>query len=147
VHEKSILLPLLPISMLAASEPDLAIWGPVVGAFQMYPLLVRDGVALAYVATIAVYLLVLTALVPKDVTAYSVNSSTWRPVAVAALLGGVLLHVLQVTVQPPSQLPWLFDRLFISYGFVFIAGAMVYLNWRQWHQQQPAGQAGGKKQQ
>jgi hypothetical protein len=41
VHEKSILLPLLPLSMLAASEPDLALWGPVVGAFQMYPLLVR----------------------------------------------------------------------------------------------------------
>lgn len=135
MHEKSILLPLLPLTMLAASEPDLAIWGPVVGVFQMYPLLVRDGAAMAYVASIALYLTLLTALVPKGVLAHSVDVPKWRALSVAGLLGAVLLHVLEVCVPPPARLPWLYDRLFISYGFVFIAAAMLYLNYRQWHQQ------------
>jgi alpha-1,3-glucosyltransferase len=144
VHEKSILLPLLPITMLAASEPDLAIWGPVVGVFQMYPLLVRDGAAMAYIATNALYLILLTGLVPKGVQAYSVGSTTWRLAAAAALCGAVLLHVLELTVSPPASLAWLWDRLFVTYGFVFIAAAMVYLNFRQWHLS-PASSAAGKK--
>lgn len=146
VHEKSILLPLLPVTMLAATEPDLAMWGPVVGAFQMYPLLVRDGAAMAYIATNALYLILMTGLVPKGVLAYSVDSSRWRLAAPAGLLGAVVLHLLEVTVPPPANLPWLFDRLFVSYGFVFIAAAMVYLNYRQWHQQ-PAGRADRSKKQ
>lgn len=147
VHEKSILLPLLPISMLAASEPDLAIWAPVVGAFQMYPLLVRDGAAMAYLATIALYLIVTTGLVPKGVLAYTVDSSKWRLAAGAGLAGAVLLHVLELTVAAPANLPWLYDRLFVTYGFVFIAAAMVYLNYRQWHQQPDTGAAASSKQQ
>lgn len=146
VHEKSILLPLLPVTMLAATEPDLAIWGPVVGAFQMYPLLVRDGVAMAYIATNALYLIVTTALVPKEVLAYSVDSSKWRLAAAAGLAGAVLLHVLELTVSPPAKLPWLWDRLFVTYGFVFIAAATVYLNYQQWHQQPAGSMAASKKQ-
>jgi hypothetical protein len=110
----------------------------------MYPLLVRDGAAMAYVATIALYLVVLTGLIPKGVRAYSVDDSRWRLAAGLGLGGAVLLHVLQVTVAPPAALPWLYDRLFISYGFVFVAAAMLYLNYRQWHQQ-PLG-VGKKKQ-
>jgi alpha-1,3-glucosyltransferase len=146
VHEKSILLPLLPITMLAGTEPDLAIWGPVVGAFQMYPLLVRDGAAMAYLATNALYLIIMTGLVPKGVLAYSVHSSKWRLAATVGLLGVILLHSLELFMSAPVNLPWLFDRLFVSYGFVFIAAAMVYLNYRQWHQQH-AGHAASKKQQ
>lgn len=143
VHEKSILLPLLPVTMLAATEPDLAIWGPVVGAFQMYPLLVRDGAAMAYIATNALYLILMTGLVPKGVLAYSVDSSRWRLAATVGLLGAVVLHLLEVAVPAPANVPWLFDRLFVSYGFVFIAAAMLYLNYRQWHQT-PAGSAAGR---
>jgi hypothetical protein len=50
-------------------------------------------------------------------------------------VGAVVLHLLQVLVPAPQRLPWLHDRLFITYSFVFIAGCMVYLNWRQWNQQ------------
>lgn len=55
VHEKSILLPLLPLTALAAASPLLATWLPLVACFSMYPLLVRDGQALPYVALCALY--------------------------------------------------------------------------------------------
>jgi hypothetical protein len=90
---------------------------------------------MAYISTIALYLIVMTGLVPKGVRAFSVDSSRCQVAAGLGLGGAVLLHVLQLTVSPPAGLPWLYDRLFITYGFVFIAAAMLYLNYRQWHQQ------------
>ena len=56
VHEKSILLPLLPLTALAASEPALVLWTPLVACFSMFPLLVRDGATAAYVGTMLLYL-------------------------------------------------------------------------------------------
>ncbi|GAX84554.1 hypothetical protein CEUSTIGMA_g11975.t1 [Chlamydomonas eustigma] len=56
VHEKSILLPLLPMTLLAASEPTLVMWSPLMAMLSMYPLLHRDGVIMAYSATALVYL-------------------------------------------------------------------------------------------
>ena len=48
VHEKSILLPLLPVTMLAGREPYLAAALPLVASFSMFPLLKKDGLAVAY---------------------------------------------------------------------------------------------------
>jgi alpha-1,3-glucosyltransferase len=137
VHEKSILLPLLPITMLAAQEPDLAIWGPVVAAFSMYPLLVRDGVAAAYAASIVLYVTVMTGLAAqKGIGAVTVLNTKAAVLAALGCLCAVVLHLLQLFVPPPEGLPWLHDRLFISYGFVFIAAAMLYTNVQQYKQQQ-----------
>lgn len=55
VHEKSILLPLLPVTMMAGRLPSLATWMPLVGSFSMFPLLVRDGVAVPYAALCVLY--------------------------------------------------------------------------------------------
>jgi alpha-1,3-glucosyltransferase len=92
--------------------------------------------ALAYAATIGLYLLVITALVPaKGVQAVTLASQRGRLLAISGCIGAVVLHLLQALVPAPQRLPWLYDRLFITYSFVFIAGCMVYLNWRQWSQQ------------
>eukprot|EP00775_Hariotina_reticulata_P013468 gene13468-13594_t len=142
VHEKSILLSLLPLTMLAAREPDLAIWGPVVAAFSMYPLLVRDGVATAYAAVIVLYVTVMTGLAAqKGIWAVTVVNTKAAVLAALGCLGAVVLHLLQLLVPPPENLPWLHDRLFISYGFVFIAAAMLYTNFQQYKQQQGKGKS------
>ena len=86
VHEKSILLPLLPVSLLALgseggeteekkgkkedkagfffsslasappSEPFLACWLPVAGCFSMWPLLHRDGLAWSYAGCLVLWI-------------------------------------------------------------------------------------------
>lgn len=48
MHEKSVLLPLLPLVLLATEEPFLAAWLQPVALFSMFPLLKRDGLAIAY---------------------------------------------------------------------------------------------------
>ncbi|GJP49772.1 hypothetical protein CLOM_g8943 [Closterium sp. NIES-68] len=57
VHEKSILLPLLPVSMLALHHPHLHRWFTTVAAVSMFPLLLRDRLEIAYVALLALFLL------------------------------------------------------------------------------------------
>jgi alpha-1,3-glucosyltransferase len=43
VHEKSLLLPLVPAMLLLYREPVLICWFQVLGCFTMFPLLIRDG--------------------------------------------------------------------------------------------------------
>lgn len=91
VHEKSILLPLLPVSLLALgddgggsrkqekkktgfffsswssappSEPFLASWLPVAACFSMWPLLERDGLAWSYAGCLVLWLAAVVASRP-----------------------------------------------------------------------------------
>jgi alpha-1,3-glucosyltransferase len=50
-----VLLPLLPVTLLADSEPGLASWMPVVAAFSMYPLLRKDGLSVAYLGALLIW--------------------------------------------------------------------------------------------
>jgi alpha-1,3-glucosyltransferase len=55
VHEKSILLPLLPIAMLYPQEPQFVIWFHNVSIFSLWPLLKKDGLALPYISSILLW--------------------------------------------------------------------------------------------
>ena len=48
VHEKSVLLPLLPLALLLPFHPLLYSLSGVIGVFSMYPLLEKDGQGMAY---------------------------------------------------------------------------------------------------
>lgn len=53
VHEKTVLLPLTPLLVIAASgarSAFIAVWLSAVATFSMYPLLFKDGLALPYAA-------------------------------------------------------------------------------------------------
>lgn len=138
------MLPLLPITALAAWEPAAAAFGPLVAAFSMYPLLERDGLALPYAACLAIYAAVLAQLLPRGGGSGGGGGALPTGVvaaAKAATSGGVLaavaLHVARTLLPPPERLPWLWDRAIVSLGFLYVAAGMAYFNWRQWNQ--PAG--------
>jgi len=149
VHEKSILLPLLPVTALAAWEPEAAVWGPLVAAFSMFPLLERDGVALPYAACLIVYATVMLALRPQKTPSAKKaqgGRSSGLVVQLATVGGGavgLLLHALRLLLPPPERLLWLHDRLFVSWSFLYVMGGMLYFNWRQWNQQQGGRLVGG----
>ena len=63
VHEKSILLASLPVSLLA-SLPRTTIWFSLIATFSMYPLLVKDGLALACWALCGIFYVLSQLLLP-----------------------------------------------------------------------------------
>ncbi|KAK4538621.1 hypothetical protein CDCA_CDCA19G4646 [Cyanidium caldarium] len=50
VHEKHILLPLLPLSLLITEHPEVVLWASTIASLSLYPLLYREGSAPAVVA-------------------------------------------------------------------------------------------------
>ena len=59
MHEKSILIPLLPVTLLAP-QLRLARWLPAMAVFSMAPLLRRDGLTAASVAVLGIWAAVMT---------------------------------------------------------------------------------------
>lgn len=55
VHEKSILLPLLPVTLLAGHLPRACLWFVPAAMVSMYPLLERDDLALPYAALLLLW--------------------------------------------------------------------------------------------
>ena len=50
MHEKSILMPMLPMALLHAFEPRVSTFMLLLAPFSMFPLLLKDGQALPYAA-------------------------------------------------------------------------------------------------
>lgn len=55
VHEKSILLATLPITLLTTHHPHISTWFLLISAFSMYPLMTKDGLALVTWAMSGLY--------------------------------------------------------------------------------------------
>jgi alpha-1,3-glucosyltransferase len=141
VHEKSILLPLLPLSLLALEQPLLACWLPPLAAFSMYPLLQRDGATLAYIGLNLLYAAAMQLLLPAVRQGRKGQGSRWPGLVVGAVtLAALGLHAAKVAAPAPARYPWLWDRAFISLSFAVFAPVVVYLNVRQW--QLPADATG-----
>jgi alpha-1,3-glucosyltransferase len=58
VHEKSLLLALVPSSFLIPYEPILITWFQILGMFTMYPLLQKDQLSVVYVILIVINLVI-----------------------------------------------------------------------------------------
>ncbi|GLC53216.1 hypothetical protein PLESTB_000720700 [Pleodorina starrii] len=159
VHEKSILLPLLPITLMAGEEPLLAAWLPLAAALSMFPLLERDGVALPYAALCVAYGAVMagpalrharelrqararTGVEGKGGAGGPVGSAVggltgwalrhWSALAGLSVAAALGLHAARLLLPPPERLPWLHDRAFISAAFGVFALSYVYLQASQW---------------
>lgn len=123
VHEKSILMPLLPLSMLWSSHRHAVTVTTAVACFSMFPLLERDGLALQY----AIVMVVLAWL-----------SWRWRSSSVGALLqlatglAIVSTHLLMAFVDPPRNLPHLWIMLCMVVSFAHFSCVFLWLLWLQY---------------
>ena len=130
VHEKSVLLPLAPLPFLAdsitsGSSPPRAdstqhlfvAWLGALGAFSMWPLLMRDGLGLAYVACLALHALasVLCAEASPQGGRQTPPVIVCFVFAAVTIFGAVALHVAWLLVPPPSRLPDLYPSLIALY--------------------------------
>ncbi|KAJ0408398.1 hypothetical protein P43SY_003124 [Pythium insidiosum] len=141
VHEKSILLPLLPVSMLYAQTPLLSSWFSVISTFSMFFLLKKDGLLVPYVALQVLYFIfvVVPALSAGDSpTAAPGHHLDGRPrpwmriYVVLSTIGMLVIHLAHATVTPPPQYPHIFDYLFAAYSCGHFVLALGYCTFWQW---------------
>ena len=139
VHEKSVLLPLLPMSILLGAEGGLSGetrawvgWANALGAWTMFPLLKRDELRMPY-AVLSLLWTWLLDLPPTSLSLYQAeNKAISFPTKVLHLgFYGVMLgwHFLEGFVSPPSQKP---DLWVVLNCIIGAAGFGVCYLWCTW---------------
>ncbi|XP_068314030.1 probable dolichyl pyrophosphate Man9GlcNAc2 alpha-1,3-glucosyltransferase [Pyrus communis] len=130
VHEKSILLPLLPASLLAMEEPMLYTWMTLYALFSMFPLLHRDKLVVPYLALSALFILLNH--VPNGRRATRDTSALRSSVTTVSVLCSVVLHVVYLSMHPPARYPFLFEALIMLVCFTQFVFLTLYANAKQW---------------
>lgn len=130
VHEKSILLPLLPASLLASEEPLLFTWMTLYALFSMFPLLHRDKLVLPYLALSTLFILLSQAANRRQETR---ETNTFRSfVTRFFLLCSLILHVVYLGMNAPQRYPFLFEALIMLLCFSQFTFLTLYTNAKQW---------------
>lgn len=138
VHEKSVLLPLLPATLLALEEPEVLQYLVPYAVISMFPLLRRDDLILPYFTLLALFFLLPkcparssndTAETAIDKPFKFLSSPIFKN---CSIVGAVILHLLYLYVQPPARYPFLFEAFLTSYSFAHFLVLVIYTNCKQW---------------
>ncbi|KAG9158810.1 hypothetical protein Leryth_013704 [Lithospermum erythrorhizon] len=130
VHEKSILLPLLPASFLALEEPLMLWWLMHHAMLSMFPLLNRDKLVLPYIALHGLFTLIFYAPGGRqDAKKTPTLLVILRAFLCASSFG---LHVIYLTMTPPRKYPFLFEAIIMLFCFLQFVSIFVFSNTKQW---------------
>ncbi|KAF5176215.1 Dolichyl pyrophosphate Glc1Man9GlcNAc2 alpha-1,3-glucosyltransferase [Thalictrum thalictroides] len=133
VHEKSILLPLLPASLLVLEEPLLFKWLTYFGLFSMFPLLCRDQLILPYIALLLLFVLIYHSPTAKLVSRHRDIPGGWKALIMAfLLLCTSIIHVIYLVLKPPNKYPYLFEAMIMLLCCSQFVVLVAYTNIKQW---------------
>ncbi|CAN4079989.1 unnamed protein product [Withania somnifera] len=138
VHEKSILLPLLPASFLAIDDPLIFRWLTYFGLLSMFPLLRRDELILPYIALYGLFFLLYNAPVQRKDTRETLSPFISLKYFVIAC--SHLLHVVYLMVTPPTRYPFLFEAVMMLLCFSQFFFIFMRTNMKQWELLKLSGQ-------
>jgi len=133
VHEKSILLPLLPATLLAVEEPFIFKWFTQFAMLSMFPLICRDNLVVAYLALLALFILILNAPVQHKVRETNYLSSYLGSATMFFILCCYfVLHIVYLTMHPPEKYPFLFEAIIMNLCFSQFVLVTLACNIKQW---------------
>ncbi|KAI9829897.1 MAG: Glucosyltransferase-like protein [Phylliscum demangeonii] len=151
VHEKSVLLPLLPMTLLLAQQdglaPDIRAWvglANMLGIWTMYPMLQRDELRVPYFVLAFLWSYVL-GLPPTTLSAYAADQRTGPRQTVGPLVRALHLslymlmmvwHFLESMIPPPDSKPDLWPVLNAVAG---AAGFGLCYGWCVWQSVKKSG--------
>ncbi|NXB58069.1 ALG6 glucosyltransferase, partial [Struthidea cinerea] len=148
VHEKSILLVSVPVCLIINEIPFMATWFLLVSTFSLLPLLLKDGLLLAYAVTTPAFLAVClasfsilekTSAEDLQLKAFSLSLKgymSWfksfprivRSLFLLSLSLMAVLSVLSAAVPPPQSLPDLFPLAVAVVSCLHFLLFLVYFN-------------------
>ncbi|TPX32211.1 hypothetical protein SmJEL517_g04622 [Synchytrium microbalum] len=127
VHEKSILLAVMPVTLLVMEEGAVAVWFNNVAMFSMWHLIQKDGLQLPYFG-----ILTLFNFFTWSYFAEEWNGIRWRIVVLSHLLLASL-HALEYMLPPPERYPHIHVVGNVLVSAAHFCGFLVYFTWRMVH--------------
>ena len=133
VHEKSILFALAPACLLLWQDPVFMEWFSYVAAWTLWPLMQVDRMEIGYLAVNLIFLCLLRfrRLFTKQATAPTIFSSYLGAIPLFSYVVMIALHVAQVFVAAPPNLPDLYPVLWSVVGCGMICIAWCCTCWKQ----------------
>ena len=120
VHEKSILLVALPVSLLSPYKPFACFWFLSFAHFSMLPLYIKDDLIVPSFALLFLY-----CLFAYNSLAFECNRYLWLALSVS-VLGSAVLTALTLTCPPPDAYPYLWTMLVSVFSFAHFAAFFLY---------------------
>ncbi|KAK3927387.1 Dolichyl pyrophosphate Man9GlcNAc2 alpha-1,3-glucosyltransferase [Frankliniella fusca] len=140
VHEKSILLAAIPVSLILPTDPFISMWFTAISSFSMLPLLLKDGLLIPTIALILFHIVATTLMVnvlpstrEKSLIVSDQSSSIlwWWAAFFVSMIGCVILTLSSIFVKPPNNLPDLFPLLISVYSCLHFIIFLLYFNYKQ----------------
>jgi len=141
VHEKNVLLPLLPMTLLLATEGGMKVgtrawvgYANILACATMFPLLVRDGLTIPYFVLTGLWSY-LMGLPPITLAAYFSSTDEGglslfsKAIHLGTYAGMIGWHLVQAFVSPPADKP---DLWVVANVCVGCAGFGVCYLWCLW---------------
>jgi alpha-1,3-glucosyltransferase len=141
VHEKSLLLALVPISFLWTEDPTFCEWFSIVTAWTLWPLMQLDRLQTAYFCTMLIFgsFLQLQKLIAPSSPrrGFFERNAFFRWIPTLSYAAMIALHILEIVVVAPDHLPDLFEVLWNIVGCGFCCLAWLITCWHLFDGQQP----------
>ena len=140
VHEKSVLLPLLPMTILLGAEPSLSPemrawvgWANMLGVWTMFPLLKRDELRMPY-AVLTLLWAYLLGLPPTSLSLYTLEakgiSLPTKVLHLSFYTVMILWHFAEAFIPPPAGKPDLWVVLNCIVGAVGFGVCYLWCTWK-----------------
>ncbi|KXL47177.1 glycosyltransferase family 57 protein [Acidomyces richmondensis BFW] len=142
VHEKNVLLPLLPMLLLLAKEggmkPSIRAWvgyANILACWSMFPLLARDGLRIPYFVLTGLWAY-LMGLPPVTLSAYTVSTPdgglafTSRFIHLSTYAAVIAWHVIEAVRVPPPTKPDLWVVANVCLGCAAFGICYLWCLWR-----------------
>lgn len=134
VHEKTILVPALPILLLCREHPMAANWFIVISTFSLQPLLMKDGQLVPYMVLMIMFILMsletfscLSRLSPQGI--FTVNNFMVINYLTSILIS-IILSVAAIFVSPPERYPHLHPTINAIYCCGHFVGFFLFFYFR-----------------
>ncbi|XP_055933650.1 dolichyl pyrophosphate Man9GlcNAc2 alpha-1,3-glucosyltransferase-like [Argiope bruennichi] len=132
VHEKTILLPALPILLLLEDYPLPCVWFAYISTFSLVPLLAKDGLMIPFVALSALFLIGAIRGYEDLLLSLKTQSSRYASLSFCiSVLGSIALVVSMFTIKQPARYPHLHVLLNCIYSGIHFVGFLLYFNYLQ----------------
>jgi len=142
VHEKTILVPALPILLMASEHPLAAHWFVNISTFSLQPLLMKDGQLIPYIVLVTLHTLFSLELLQKKLSPTRTKLLMAHYLLMAiyyiSLLGCFVLGSTAVFVTPPAKYPHLHPTLNALYSFGHFFMFFIYFYYSQFTSQSPS---------
>ena len=127
VHEKSILLVTLPVSLASPYFPLTAFWFLSISHFSMLPLYAKDELILPAASVLALYCLLANSSLKFEMPL----STGFKFLAGGSVVGSVVSALLFLTCPTPAAYPYLWTLLISVWSFAHFAAFFAYFLWIQ----------------